>query len=99
MTVTEGAWNPQAPVDRAVDLRCAPVPGGDHPAAAASCASLRVTDGSISAQPTLQTFCADTYQPVTVTAQGIWQGQPISYLHTFPNRCMLHRATGELFDF
>jgi hypothetical protein len=33
-------------------------------------------------------FCQFIYKPVTVAADGIWNGAPVSYHHTFPNACM-----------
>ncbi|MGF1425645.1 SSI family serine proteinase inhibitor [Kitasatospora sp. LaBMicrA B282] len=98
MTVADGT--PDALTNaRSVLLLCNPVTGGDHPAAATACDNLRTSAGSLTATPTLQTFCMNVHQPVTVLAEGIWQGQPVSYQQTYDNRCLMLRATGELFDF
>ena len=37
------------------------------------------------------------YDPVTVTATGLWRGTPVRYRHTFSNTCVLHTETGPVF--
>ncbi|MEV4642248.1 SSI family serine proteinase inhibitor [Actinoplanes sp. NPDC049548] len=80
-------------------LTCGPA-AGTHPRSADACATVATVDGDLAAldvQP--DGFCTREYQPVTATATGFWQGRPVLYGETFPNRCEMLRETGALFDF
>ncbi|MCX4744127.1 subtilase-type protease inhibitor [Kitasatospora sp. NBC_01287] len=86
--------------ERTVTLACGDAqPAGDHPDAVAACADLLVAQGDLGALPPSRTFCPELYLPVTATADGFWNGQPIVYQQTFTNECSLHRATGRVFAF
>jgi hypothetical protein len=85
-------------VRRAVMLRCTPL-GGDHPAAAESCAALAVANGDFAALPATTEPCTREYRPVTVTAQGVWRGTVTSYRKAFANPCLMLRGSGPLFAF
>jgi hypothetical protein len=41
--------------------------------------------------------CQFIYKPVTVAAEGIWHGVPVSYRHTFPNKCMEQNSNKYVF--
>jgi hypothetical protein len=97
MTVADGTEHAQSGAHSVV-LFCTP-PAGDHPASARACADLSATDGSFTVPPAHDTFCYFIYQPVTVTAEGLWKGQAVFYQRSYPNRCMMLRATGGLFSF
>ena len=44
-------------------------------------------------------WCNKLYDPVVVTAQGVWQGQRVSYERTFGNSCERDAVGGSLFAF
>lgn len=87
------------PIDRAVTLRCAP-PGGTHPRIRASCRVLATVGGDpgrLNLSP--RTICTRVYNPVTVTAVGLWSGHRIRFQRTYGNPCVLRAATGPVYDF
>ncbi|WP_084628388.1 SSI family serine proteinase inhibitor [Amycolatopsis nigrescens] len=97
LTVNPGE-RPKPDAERAT-LTCSPL-GGSHPLRAAACAELVRANGDISAvsiDP--QRPCHLIYSPVTVTANGRWNGRQISYRETFPNNCVLDVIKGPLFRF
>jgi len=49
-------------------------------------------------KPSQNTFCPMMFSPVTVTANGIWDGRYVDFKHTFGNACEMHSATGTIFD-
>ncbi|MFJ6215422.1 subtilase-type protease inhibitor [Streptomyces sp. NPDC092296] len=88
-----------APVSRAVTLSCAPTPSGTHPAPQRACTALRAAAGDPAALHGRQRRCPALVDPVTATADGVWQGRRVSYRETFHNRCALLTARGDAFDF
>ncbi|MFF5446374.1 subtilase-type protease inhibitor [Streptomyces sp. NPDC012888] len=81
-----------AAVSRAVVLSCAPTARGTHPAPEEACADLAATAGTLDAllaSPDPDRACPMHYDPVTVTAEGVWQGGRISWKHTFSNACAM----------
>ncbi|MGP3690261.1 subtilase-type protease inhibitor [Streptomyces sp. IBSNAI002] len=79
-------------VARASTLSCAPTAQGTHPDPAAACTALAATAGSLDAllaAPDTNRACPMHYAPVTVTADGVWQGSRISWKHTFGNACTM----------
>ncbi|MGF1430350.1 SSI family serine proteinase inhibitor [Kitasatospora sp. LaBMicrA B282] len=88
-----------ATAPRAATLDCGAQATGDHPAAAAACADLVGVQGDFAALAPSHSYCPALYLPVTATAAGLWDGQPVSYQQTFTNQCSLERATGEVFAF
>jgi hypothetical protein len=94
-----GGRDPAVNVARAVTLSCAPTPSGTHPAPDQACARLRETRGSFTALKGRQRFCPAIADPVTVTAEGVWQGRRVFYRQTYRNRCALLTARGAVFDF
>ncbi|MEW9532043.1 subtilase-type protease inhibitor [Microbispora sp. NPDC049125] len=79
----EGTGTPE----RHVTLTCAP-PGGTHPSPAEACRALDKVGGDPARfTPAGGKVCPLIYDPVTVTASGIWDGKHIWYQHTFGNNC------------
>ncbi|MBM7775361.1 hypothetical protein JOD54_005565 [Actinokineospora baliensis] len=78
-------------------LRCAP-DGGTHQAAAAACAQLSQVNGRFEKLNVVpDAMCTLEYDPVKVTAVGLWGRRPVHYRAEFGNRCQLHTATGAVF--
>ncbi|MEU0395466.1 subtilase-type protease inhibitor [Streptomyces sp. NPDC006208] len=101
LTVTAGDDAKNGTVLRAVTLGCTPTASGTHPAAAAACAELRANEAkfdSITSRGTTGA-CTKQYDPVTVTADGVWQGKRVSYTHTFGNPCTKKHGSGTVFGF
>ncbi|MER6529796.1 subtilase-type protease inhibitor [Streptomyces sp. NPDC001508] len=89
LTVGRGDSAALAAPERAVTLSCAPAPSGSHPAAALACAELRLADGDFEALTRREdVVCTREYDPVVVTAEGVWQGLRVSYERTFANACV-----------
>ncbi|MEV3993863.1 subtilase-type protease inhibitor [Streptomyces sp. NPDC049837] len=81
-----------ATVLKASTLSCAPTAQGTHPNPQAACAALAATSGNLDtllATPDPNRACPMHYDPVTVTADGVWQGSRISWKHTFSNACAM----------
>lgn len=79
-------------------LRC-DVDGGSHSAAAAACDDLEAASGDIDTLAVGDEICTFEYAPVTATAVGVWHDRLVSYHATFPNRCVLLKSTGDVFNF
>ncbi|MGW3957720.1 subtilase-type protease inhibitor [Streptomyces sp. NPDC004752] len=89
LTVGHGDSAAHATPERAVTLSCAPAPSGSHPAAALACAELRLADGDFDAlTPREDAVCTTEYDPVVVTAEGVWQGRRVGHERTFANACV-----------
>ncbi|WP_424215210.1 subtilase-type protease inhibitor [Streptomyces sp. BI20] len=101
LSVTTGAEPAEGTVLRAVTLGCAPRPTGTHPDPVAACAELRATQGSFEAITTGRSdrACTKEWDPVTVSAVGVWQGRQVGYHHVFANGCGLRGGSGVLFGF
>ncbi|RSS79238.1 SSI family serine proteinase inhibitor [Streptomyces sp. WAC06614] len=101
LTVTAGADGERGTALRAVTLVCAPVPSGTHPSPAAACRELRQAQARFDAitMPPAPGPCSKEWDPITVTAVGVWEGRRVDYDHTFGNRCALRRGSGVLFSF
>lgn len=99
LTITDGTDAATGTVLRAATLTCAPRPGGTHPAPAAACAELRANGPELDALavPRPDAACTREWAPVTVTADGVWQGRRLSYSYTYANSCGLRNSTGLLF--
>lgn len=77
---------------RASILSCAPTAQGTHPDPKAACAALAATAGTLDvllAAPDSNRACPMHYDPVTVTADGVWKGSRVSWKHTFSNACAM----------
>ncbi|MFG2874416.1 subtilase-type protease inhibitor [Streptomyces sp. NPDC048337] len=99
--VTPGDDAATGTVMRAVTLVCAPKPGGTHPNPTAACADLRANAARLDAvaAPGAGTACTREWNPMTVTADGVWQGRRLNYSYTFANPCGLRHTAGALFGF
>ncbi|MFJ9821004.1 subtilase-type protease inhibitor [Streptomyces sp. NPDC101151] len=88
---------------RAVTLSCAPGASGTHPAPAAACADLRKADGRLDSLLSTASgqACTQLWSPVTITADGVWQGTRTSWKHTFANSCEMNNTVEQssLFSF
>ncbi|WP_455353884.1 subtilase-type protease inhibitor [Streptomyces sp. SYSU K217416] len=101
LTITEGADPDSGTVQRAVTLSCAPAPSGTHPDPAGACAELSANDARFDAitTPGSHATCTKEWDPVTVTADGVWEGRRLSYVHTFGNPCAMDGGSGTVFSF
>lgn len=99
LSVTDGEDTVSGTVLRAVTLVCAPRPGGTHPDPAAACAELQAhaPDLDALAEPRPDAACTREWSPLTVTAEGVWQGRRMSYTYTYANPCALWNSTGTVF--
>ncbi|WP_103511910.1 subtilase-type protease inhibitor [Streptomyces sp. SM13] len=89
LTVARGEDPLTATVERAVTLTCAPTAEGTHPTPAAACKELAEVQGKFSeltAGPSNRT-CTRQWDPVVVTAHGVWQGKPVQFSTTYGNAC------------
>ncbi|MFI1168773.1 protease inhibitor [Streptomyces sp. NPDC020801] len=100
LTVGHGVSAAAATPERAVTLGCAPTSSGTHPAAPEACAELRAANGdfdALTAQPYV--MCTKIWNPVVVTAQGVWQGKRVSFERTFANECVKNASATSVFSF
>lgn len=99
--VTAGDSAATGTVLRAVTLTCAPTAGGTHPDAVGACAELHSTRAELDSVTTRgsRAVCSKEWNPVTVTAEGVWEGKRYSYVHTFGNPCAKNSGSGTIFDF
>lgn len=84
---------------RGVLLRCTPEPAGHHPQAAQACAAIEEAAGDFDALADDPHACTKEFDPVTVSAKGVYQGQVISWHKTYPNVCTMDADTGYVFRF
>ncbi|WP_314174030.1 subtilase-type protease inhibitor [Streptomyces winkii] len=102
LTVGKGPDVATAAVQRAVVLNCAPKPSGTHPAADRACAEVRGVDGrfeQLAEAGAPGMTCTRIWDPVVVTADGVWKGQRVSWQHTYANSCTLEKSGGSVFAF
>lgn len=74
-------------------LTCPP-DGSSHPNPVAACEQLSRADGHIEGIPEDPGPCTREFNPVIVTASGMWNGEPRHYKQEFSNRCVAVRTTG-----
>lgn len=73
-------------------------PGGTHPDAVRACAALAGVRGDPARlRPRTGVACTLQYDPITVTANGVWNDRFIQFEHTYGNACSLRAATGPVF--
>lgn len=95
-TGTDAAATPQ----RAVTLSCTPTASGTHPAPDRACAQLRAAQGDFAAlSGGAEQLCTREWQPVTVTAQGVWEGERVDFAHTYANPCVRGTEGASVFSF
>ncbi|GAA1006660.1 hypothetical protein Aple_030610 [Acrocarpospora pleiomorpha] len=88
-----------AAAKRFVLLGCSP-PRGTHPKAAAACATLAKVGGDLSAlEPDQDAMCTKEFMPVTITANGVWDGKFSWFERTYGNACEMRSMMGPVFDF
>ncbi|MFE9045603.1 subtilase-type protease inhibitor [Streptomyces sp. NPDC007818] len=96
LTVAQGDEQ-AATVVRASTLSCAPTAQGTHPDPEGACAALAAASGSLDrllAAPAPGRLCPLHYDPITVSADGVWQGERVSWRHTFSNTCAMSVTLG-----
>ncbi|MFE9120048.1 subtilase-type protease inhibitor [Streptomyces sp. NPDC007172] len=101
ISVEPGTGDEGASVQRAVTLSCAPTPSGTHPAPAAACAELRNVQGDFTALVAsgAPRLCTQVWQPVTVRADGVWNGKRVSHVQTYANSCLKAAGSEAVFNF
>ncbi|MCP9985492.1 MULTISPECIES: subtilase-type protease inhibitor [Streptomyces] len=100
LTVAEGEKARTATPLRAVTLTCAPTPGGTHPAPEEACGELHAANGDFSVLRGEEgRACVKIYDPLVVTAEGVWEGKRVRYERTFGNSCLLQAEGGSVFSF
>lgn len=101
LTVGQGENAAESGVQRAVTLTCMPKAVGTHPDAKGACGALRAAGGDFEKVVAVKadTFCTKEWNPQVVTAEGVWEGQRVSFEHTFANPCMLKAGKGLVFEF
>ncbi|MEU4876384.1 SSI family serine proteinase inhibitor [Streptomyces sp. NPDC021608] len=94
LTVTRG--DARSSDTRGTLLMCDPPQG--HSRAAEACDVLARAGGDVAAVPgDGDRVCPLVYAPVTVRAQGRWNGRAVDYRHTFSNDCEREALTGAVF--
>ncbi|WP_328888233.1 SSI family serine proteinase inhibitor [Streptomyces sp. NBC_00316] len=84
---------------RGVLLECPAASGSNHPKAAEACAALDTAGGDLDGPTGDPRPCPHLYNPVTATAEGQYDGRPVSWQRTFANACVLAAVTGPVFRF
>jgi hypothetical protein len=101
LTVAHGEHADSATPLRTVTLNCGEdSASGTHPTPQAACAQLRAVHGDVTAlQPEDRTLCPMVYDPVVVTAEGVWQGRRVHYERAFANPCFARAQSRDVFAF
>jgi len=62
---------------------------------------LSQVDGDVAHLPATQAhiFCPMIFQPITVTATGLWRGRTVQFQDKYTNGCERDNKTGLLFRF
>ncbi|RBQ15412.1 hypothetical protein DP939_35520 [Spongiactinospora rosea] len=99
LTINDGYSS--SPYGRQVYLVCSPVQSSTHPYAWSACNQLSRARGDVEEVRAFTPWfgCSRLYRPVTVTANGWWDGDYIRYQRTFDNTCSLRERTGSVFRF
>ncbi len=97
LSIGKGETAQTATIERAVTLTCTPRAGGSHPAPVEACGELRSVDGQFAALATSQpqTMCTRQWDPVVVTASGVWQGKHVTWSETYGNLCEMQGSLSE----
>ncbi|WP_297617926.1 subtilase-type protease inhibitor [Nocardia sp.] len=100
LTVGDGESLDAATNQRTVLLVCSPTVLGAHPQPGPACDELAAGGGDFGQlRDAPMRFCEFLYKPVTVAADGVWNGAAVSYRRTFPNSCMEKNASKYVFAF
>ncbi|MFD5904862.1 subtilase-type protease inhibitor [Streptomyces microflavus] len=91
LTVAQGEDPLTATVQRAVTLTCTPSAEGTHPAPEAACKELESVGGRFTqlARTTPDRMCTRQWNPVVITAHGVWHGKRVTFSTTYGNACEL----------
>ncbi|GFH36877.1 subtilase-type protease inhibitor [Streptomyces pacificus] len=93
LTVGRGEAAETATVERAVTLNCAPTPGGTHPSARSACAEITTVNGEFARLThTSDRPCTLEWDPVTITAAGVWEGKRVDWSATYGNSCEMRES-------
>ncbi|MGW2558294.1 subtilase-type protease inhibitor [Streptomyces sp. NPDC001514] len=93
LAIGSGEEAATATVERAVTLSCAPRPGGSHPSATAACKELTAVDGEFGLlSKAVGGPCTRQWDPITITADGVWQGKRVSWSATYGNSCEMRAS-------
>ncbi|MFF1833560.1 SSI family serine proteinase inhibitor [Streptomyces sp. NPDC058231] len=84
---------------RGLALQCPPIAESHHPRAAEACAALEEAGGDLDGLRGDRHPCPLILDPVTVTAEGSYDGHPVEWRRTYPNSCVLEADTGPVFRF
>ncbi|MCX4823874.1 subtilase-type protease inhibitor [Streptomyces sp. NBC_01142] len=97
LTVGKGADAATATVERAVTLECAPRPGGSHPSPRSACTDLAAINGQFAqlVASSSQKPCTRQWDPVVITAAGVWEGKRVTWSITFGNACEMAGSMAE----
>ncbi|WP_438488741.1 subtilase-type protease inhibitor [Streptomyces sp. S186] len=101
LTIGQGDSRATTTSLRAATLSCMPTASGSHPYAKAACAQLRSVAGDFTkvTDAAGQRICNKIWDPIVVTADGVWQGRRISYTHVFANSCEMAGGKDMVFEF
>ncbi|MCC5581884.1 protease inhibitor protein [Microtetraspora sp. AC03309] len=98
MTVAKGPAGTQP--QRYALLSCSPPSRGTHPAPTKACPMLEKVGGDpAKLQPDPTVACPMLFEPVTVTASGMWNDVYVRFERTYGNACQLRAMTGAIFAF
>ncbi|MBO3746448.1 hypothetical protein J5X84_10265 [Streptosporangiaceae bacterium NEAU-GS5] len=98
LVLTVSGGGPGTSFERFSKLACDP-PRGTHPRRVRACAVLDQANGDPgNLDPDPDTTCPKVFDPVTVTANGIWRGRYVWFERTYSNTCAAHAMTDVLFD-
>ncbi|MCF3180630.1 subtilase-type protease inhibitor [Streptomyces polychromogenes] len=95
LTIARGSDAAGGTVLRAAVLSCAYTAAGTHPAPRAACDAVNATGGDFGrllTAPAPDRACPKHADPVTLTADGVWQGTRVAWRHTFRNACAMSAA-------
>ncbi|MFD9047931.1 SSI family serine proteinase inhibitor [Streptomyces zaomyceticus] len=71
-----------------------------HPHRAEACAALDAAGGDLDAlRGDADRSCTAEHSPVTLSAQGTYQGRAVEWTRTYSNNCAAAAATGPVFHF
>ncbi|MFB8003803.1 SSI family serine proteinase inhibitor [Nocardia sp. NPDC056000] len=87
------------PEFRFATLMCSPKIDGTHPDAKSTCDELNAVNGNFDKLTGTPGICPNIWRPVTIVAQGFWQGAQLSFKHSFPNRCIADHASKYVYRF
>ncbi|MGG2465167.1 subtilase-type protease inhibitor [Streptomyces sp. RGM 3693] len=101
LTIGQGDSRASATALRAATLSCMPMASGSHPYAKAACGQLHAASGDFTKVTGLasERICNKMWDPIVVTADGVWQGRRVTFTHTFANNCEMTYGKGSVFEF